>query len=87
MWREVCFPEGQPQISVLDPVKVGAKLKRIRVDQEFSVSKIAGLLHISPTTLRSYESGRSLVRLDVIYALAQIYDTSVDDLLSETTNH
>ncbi|MBN2300662.1 MAG: helix-turn-helix transcriptional regulator, partial [Acholeplasmataceae bacterium] len=42
---------------------------------------VAELLHISEATLKSYEMGTRLVRLDVIYQLSQIYNTTIEDLI------
>ena len=46
-----------------------------------SLKFVADLLDISESTLKSYETGTRLVRLDVIYGLSQIYNTTIDELI------
>lgn len=42
---------------------------------------VADLLNISEATLKSYEIGIRLARLDVIYGLSQIYNMTIDELI------
>ncbi|SRR5690554_5477562 len=80
-WQKICFPKTKPKIKAIDKVKIGKALKRERQFQGLSIRFVAELLNISESTLKSYEEGNRLVRLDVIYQLSQIYDVSVDDLI------
>ena len=82
-WQKICFPEHKPKIKTLDKVKVGYMLKQERLFQGWSVKFVAELINISEATLKSYEEGRRLVRLDVVYQLSQIYDINIDYLINE----
>lgn len=46
-----------------------------------SLKFVADLLNISQATLKSYETGTRLAKLDVIYGLSQIYNMTIDDLI------
>ena len=81
-WKEVCFPKGNPQLQSLDPIEFGRILKNLRINNGYSISKTAELLQISQTTLRSYESGESFIRIDVLYKISQIYGIKIDQILN-----
>ena len=80
-WQIICFPKNKQKLKIIDKVKIGKVLKRERLFQGWSLKFVAELLNISEATLKSYEEGKRLVRLDVVYQLSQIYDVSVDDLI------
>ena len=50
----------------------------------YTLKFVAELLEVSETTLKSYEEGTRLVRLDVIHGLAQIYDIGVDEIIDNS---
>lgn len=81
-WIEVCFPNNHSRIKTIDSVKLGGVLKSLRIKNGYTVSKIAGLLEISETTLRAYESGRTLVKVNILYGLSQIYGVGIDEIIN-----
>lgn len=80
-WQKICFPKTKQKLKNIDKVKIGKALKQERLFQGWSIKFVAELLRISEATLKSYEEGKRLVRLDVVYQLSQIYDVSVDELI------
>ena len=84
-WCQICFPKHKSRIKTIDRFLIGKTLKELRLQNELSMSKVAELLNINYATLRAYESGERLVRVDVLYGLSQIYDTSVDRIIEKST--
>ncbi|MDY0277933.1 MAG: helix-turn-helix transcriptional regulator [Acholeplasma sp.] len=82
-WSRICFPKHKLKLKSIDKVKIGKLIKEQRLDHGMSLKFVAELLHISEATLKSYEMGTRLVRLDVIYQLSQIYNMSIDDLINQ----
>mgnify|MGYP000595623740 CR=1 FL=1 len=82
-WSRICFPKHKLKLKSIDKVKTGKSIKEQRLDHGMSLKFVAELLHISEATLKSYEMGTRLVRLDVIYQLSQIYNMSIDDLINQ----
>ncbi|MDY0318079.1 MAG: helix-turn-helix transcriptional regulator [Candidatus Izemoplasmatales bacterium] len=80
-WSRICFPKHKLKLKSIDKVEIGKSIKEQRLYHDMSLKFVADLLHISEATLKSYEMGTRLVRLDVIYQLSQIYNTSIDDII------
>lgn len=80
-WSRICFPKHKLKLKSIDKVEIGKSIKEQRLYNDMSLKRVADLLHISQATLKSYEMGTRLVRLDVIYQLSQIYNMTIDDLI------
>jgi DNA-binding transcriptional regulator YiaG len=80
-WSRICFPKHKLKLKSIDKVKTGKSIKEQRLYHGMSLKFVAELLHISEATLKSYEMGTRLVRLDVIYQLSQIYNLTIDELV------
>ncbi len=82
-WLEIVFPNGDDRLRQLDKRKVAKKIKQLRIESNYNKEEVAGLVGISPATLRSYENGDVLVPLDALYLMLQIYgiDTNWIDIL------
>lgn len=80
-WSQICFPKHKLKLKSIDKVKIGKSIKEQRLYHNMSLKFVAELLHISEATLKSYEMGTRLVRLDVMYQLSQIYNMTIDDLI------
>lgn len=83
-WLEICFPKDKSQIKKIDALSLGKAIKLLRMERNMSISKVAGILEISETTLRSYENGRAMLRTDVLYGLAQIYRITLEEIIEES---
>lgn len=83
-WSEICFPKYKPKIKSIDKKKIGIVIKDQRLFHCYTLKFVADLLEISETTFKSYEEGTRLVKLDVIYGLAQIYDIGVDEIIDNS---
>lgn len=84
-WSRICFPKHKLKLKSIDRKEIGKVIKEQRLYHEMSLKFVANLLHIIEATPKSYEVGTRLVRLDVIYQLSQIYNTTIDELVNN--NH
>lgn len=62
---------------------VGKKLKEKRLEADYTQKDLAEILHVTRQTISSWEVGRTYPDLDVLIAISELYDTSLDDLLKE----
>lgn len=81
-WKDICFPERRFQISTVTKEQVGERIKRLRIQQGYTRQLIADVLGISEATLKAYENGDRMLRLDVAYQLTQIYACALDELFN-----
>ena len=81
-WSRICFPKHKIKLKSIDKKEIGKSIKEQRLYHDMPLKFVANLLNISEATLKSYEMGIRLVRLDVIYQLSQIYDITIDDLIN-----
>ena len=56
----------------------------LRRKKGWSQAELANRLHISPSTIGMYEQGRRVPTLDIIIAMAQLFEVSLDYLLTGT---
>ena len=75
-WLKVIFPNGENRLKKLDKKKVGEFIKKARIESGYNKEEVAGLIGVTPATLRAYEEGNVLVPLDVLYVILQIYGIS-----------
>ena len=71
-------------MKTVDKYLLGRAIKVEREDAGISRKQAADLLQINEKTLSAYESGERLVRVDVLYGMAQIYETSMDSIIDES---
>jgi len=60
------------------------RIKDLREDSDCTQKEIADYLHIRQNTYSQYETGKRMLPLDVLIALASYYGTSTDYLLGLT---
>ena len=60
---------------------VGQRIKQCRKDQNMTQKELAKLLHISVNTLSNYEHNRTVPPLSFMSSLADILNTTMDDLI------
>jgi DNA-binding XRE family transcriptional regulator len=84
-WSRICFPKHKLKLNSIDKKEIGKVIKEQRLYHGMSLKFVAELLHISEATLKSYEMGTRLVRLDIVYQLSQIYNMSIDNLIQGNT--
>jgi len=80
-WSRICFPKHKLKLKSISKKEVGKAIKNQRLINNMSLKFVADLLKISESTLKSYEMGTRLVRLDVMYGLSQIYNIAIANLI------
>jgi DNA-binding XRE family transcriptional regulator len=80
-WSRICFPKHKLKLKSIDKKEIGKSIKEQRLYHGMSLKFVAEILQISESTLKSYEIGARLVKLDVMYQLSQIYNMTIDDLI------
>ena len=60
------------------------RLRDLREDRDLKQAALADYLQIHQTTYSDYELGKLNVPINVLHALADFYDTSIDYLLGRT---
>ena len=82
-WEEIVFPNGVSRIKTVDTMSVAKTIKELRNNAGYNREEVAGLLNISVATLRKYEDGKSLVRLDILVSMLQIYGGDINKFLNQ----
>lgn len=60
---------------------VGQRIKQCRKEQNMTQREFAKLLHISVNTLSNYEHNRTIPPLSFVSSLADILNTTMDDII------
>lgn len=80
-WQEICFPGMKYQLKTITKEQVGAKIKALRISNGYTRKQVADITGISEATLKAYENGDRMLRFDVAYLLAQVYEIDLDQLI------
>ena len=64
-------------------MELSEKLKQLRADKKITQEKLAEILHVSRTTISSWETGRSYPDLQMIVEISDYFNVSLDFLLRE----
>ena len=73
--REINYYDEETQI------QIGKRIKEARERVGVKSGELAGFIMITPVQFSRIETGKSMCRLEHIYAIAQYLDVSVDYLL------
>ena len=71
---------------MIESNRLSQKLQELRKREGFSQSKLADLVGVSFMTIRRWESGEVIPRLDEIKRLADVLHITVDELLNDSNN-
>lgn len=61
---------------------LGSRIAAIRKENNMSQTQLAGRLRVSPSAVGMYEQGRRVPDLDTLVRLAQVFDVSLDYLIT-----
>ena len=64
-------------------MSVAKTIKELRKNAGYNREEVAGLLNISIATLRKYEEGKSLLKLDILVSMLQIYGCDINKFLNQ----
>lgn len=65
-------------------MEITERIRNLREDGDLTQQELANLLHISQRSYSHYEMGSRKIPLDILIALADYFDCSVDYLLKRT---
>ena len=60
------------------------RLRDLRDDKDLTQQNVADYLHINQRTYSIYENDQRMIPIQILSAIADLYDTSVDYLLERT---
>lgn len=66
-------------------MKIGMKIKELRIENTFTQETLAEHLQVSRSTISSWETGRSYPDLQMVVDICDLFKVSLDDLLREDT--
>lgn len=62
---------------------IGEKIKSKRNETKYTQEDLANLLHVSRSTISSWEVGRTYPDLDMVVKISDLLDITLDELLKE----
>jgi len=83
-WVLICCQNSENKLKSIDKIRLGVTLQHLREEKHLTRAKVSELTGINTSTLKSYESGQRMMRLDCAYKLAQIYDIGIDEIIKKS---
>ena len=80
-WLEIVANSKLNQLEEITNEEVGKALKKAREDLCLSRAQVAGVMGISPETLKAYENGTRTLPFDIYYELVQFMKLNIGVLL------
>lgn len=66
-----------------DPKVIGKNLKRLREAKNLSVNEVREYLRLSKQAVYNYESGKRYPQSDTMFALMELYEADLHDIIDE----
>ena len=66
----------------VDPVQIGSKVQALRKTKKLTQEQLAEAVGVSWRTISNLETGKVIPKLELVCALANYFDISVDELLN-----
>lgn len=71
-----------------DPKVIGENLKRLRKAKSLSVNEVKEYLRLgSVQAIYKYESGKGYPQVDTMFALMELYEASLNDIIHGSSEH
>lgn len=64
-------------------MKIGSKLKELRIAHGYTQAELATILNVSRSTISSWEINRTYPDLSMLVSLSELYNITVDQLINE----
>ena len=81
-WEKIVLDSHKHDLNEIDLIKLGKRLKEIRIEKGLTRRDISRYLGIAERTLRSYEDGVREIGIKSLYKLIQLYEIGdVSDFL------
>ncbi len=62
-------------------MNIGKNITNLRKENNLTQEELANLIHVSPKTISSYETNRSLPSMDILILLANKLNTNIDSII------
>lgn len=80
-WCRKFMPSEIIYVHEIDMYKFAYEIRKARLDKKYTIKSVAEFLLISESTIRSYETGRRLPRLNILFALLEIYEQDFNNFI------
>ncbi len=74
------------KVKDIDKSLVGDNIKRFRIENKITLTKLANILNTSHSTISAYEHGKTLILTSFLYTICKEYNISADYLLGKIDN-
>ena len=64
-------------------MKIGSKLKELRVAHGYTQEELSTILNVSRSTISSWEINRTYPDISILVSLSELYDITIDQLINE----
>lgn len=81
-WERMFFPKTAVYIERFDRKKFGVSLRNARLNIGYSQEVVAEYFHIGVSSLRNYECGIRVPRIDILLALTRLYKTTIEEMVN-----
>ena len=68
-------------------IMFGEKLKQLRINKKLTQTQLGNMIGLSQSAIYKYEKGERKVPMYVLVKLADILDTTIDELYNDTQNY
>lgn len=82
-WETIVLASGEHSFAPFAPVVFGKKLRESREHKGFYRAEVARYLEISENTLRSYEDGKRIMRVDIFFKILELYGVSIEYFIDD----
>lgn len=63
-------------------MNIGLNIANLRKEKNLTQEELAKLINVSPKTISSYETNRSIPNIEILILLSKVLDTSINDILN-----
>ena len=63
-------------------MNIGLNISNLRKEKNLTQEELAKLINVSPKTISSYETNRSIPNIEILILLSKALDTSINDILN-----
>ena len=63
-------------------MNIGLNITNLRKEKNLTQEELANLINVSPKTISSYETNRSIPNIEILILLSKVLDTSINDILN-----
>jgi len=69
-------------LKILNWIEIGLRIKKLRQTNKITIERLCEIIGVSPSFVGLIERGDSRISIDNLYKLSQVFDVSIDYLLT-----